>query len=111
MTDIVRWLITVFFLSILLTWCLLNRAAVPFDWSPFHDPVTIPLLLVILISTLFGFLWGATIVWLNSLPEKSEHKKLQRTLDKLTKKLESSEETKITENSSGLLSRLLNPNK
>lgn len=75
-----RWLVTFISLSLLLTWCFLNRGKVVFDISPVHDSLSVPLFAVILGVSILGFLWGAAIVWLSSAPVRAERRQLKRDL-------------------------------
>ena len=78
MIAFLRWILTVICLSTLLTWCFLNRGDVPFDWSPAHDPVPMPLFGVIVLSAMIGFMWGVLVTWLNAAPERAEKRRLKR---------------------------------
>lgn len=107
MIAVLRWLLTVFSLSILLTWCFLNRSDVPFDWSPTHDPITMPLFGVILLSAMLGFIWGVFITWLNAADERAEKRKLRRDVKDLQQKVSHLEQAGIAANPDTVIAGLL----
>lgn len=111
MIGIVRWFLTVICLSTLLTWCFLNRGVVPFDWSPAHDPLQVPLFVVILLVAVVGFLWGALITWLNAAGERGELRRIRREHKEMAKKLADIEQTAAAHNPDAVVDGLLAPPK
>lgn len=107
MIAIVRWFLTVICLSTLLTWCFLNRGVVVFDWSPAHDPVRVPLFVVILVVAVIGFLWGAMITWLNAADERAERRILRREHKDLTQRLQDVERNITLKNPDAVIDGLL----
>lgn len=87
LNALARWLVTFTALSLLLTWCFLNRAPVAFDLSPLHDPVMIPLFATILGSAVLGFVWGAVMTWLASQPARTEARRCAREVRELSRRL------------------------
>ncbi|MCK5384155.1 MAG: LapA family protein [Alphaproteobacteria bacterium] len=69
--------------------CGLNLQVVDVTYSPFHDPIQLPLYAIGLVFALFGVLFGAFSVWLNNSPLRKElrlFKKRVRTLKKELKR-------------------------
>lgn len=104
---IARWLLTVISLSLLLTWCFLNRIDVAFDWSPAQGPVTMPLFGVILLSAVLGFIWGVLITWLNAADDRAEKRQLRRDLKNLERKVTDLEHAGLAANPDAVIAGLL----
>ncbi len=79
MSALVKFLVTIFFVFIILWLAIFNRSAVEFSVYPFVlDALSVPLAIIILVCVLIGFIWGALIVWLNSGKTRSEARRLRR---------------------------------
>jgi uncharacterized integral membrane protein len=107
MIAIFRWILTVICLATLLTWCFLNRGDVPFDWSPAHDPIAMPLFGVIMLSAMMGFIWGALVVWLNAAPERRAHRQLKRDANDMAQKIAAFEQADVARNPDAVIAGLL----
>lgn len=84
MSALVKFLVTFFFVVIILWLAIFNRSAVEFSVYPFVlDALSVPLAIIILGSVLIGFIWGALIVWLNGGKTRSEARRLRREVKNL----------------------------
>ncbi len=62
-----------------------NRQVVDVIYSPIHDPVSLPLYLIVLGLTALGFILGGIFVWMSMghlRKTKRQQKKLIKTLEK-----------------------------
>lgn len=103
----IRWLLTVICLSTLLTWALLNRSDVLFDFSPVHDPVKVPIYALIMVTALIGFLWGTLITWLHATTDRLERRLLRREVGVLEKKVAELESAALLANPNAAISGLI----
>lgn len=87
MNTLGKFIITIFFVAILLWLTFANRDAISLVWSPVHDAASVPVAVLILAATVFGFIWGALIVWLNSAPLRRDRKRKARDVARLEKEL------------------------
>ena len=85
--TIFKFLVTLFFVTILLWLAFANRESVPVTWSPLHDPASVPVAVIILIAIVAGFIWGSLIVWLNSAPVRRDRRAKSRDITRLEKEL------------------------
>lgn len=67
---------------------VMNRERVPFLWSPVHDPVILPLYLIMLGAVGFGFLFGGMVVWLNMGPLRQKKRDQKQEIKTLETKIE-----------------------
>lgn len=86
-----RW-IAGFVMAVLVSaFAVMNREDVSFVWSPVHDPVQVPMYLVVLGALVAGFLFGGFVVWVSGSKvrrEKRLQKKEIKNLEKHIVKLE-----------------------
>ncbi len=92
MTGLLRGLLALVVTVIITVFAALNRFDVSIAWNPLDVEQThdVPLYLVALGATLFGFIAGALMVWLNMSPlrkQKRQQKKEIKTLEKEMTKL------------------------
>lgn len=106
-----HWLITFFFLTVILTLSLLNTARVPFDLSPFDPPVAMPLAVIILLAAVLGFVWGMGITWLHGWGARRDIRRLKRDLERTEKKRTDLEQAGLREHPETVISALLPPQK
>lgn len=84
MSALVKFLVTIFFVVIILWLAIFNRGAVEFSVYPLVlDSLSVPLAIIILGCVLIGFIWGALIVWLNGGKARSEARRLRREVKSL----------------------------
>lgn len=90
--DLLRWIIGGVVTIVLAVLAVLNRAHTDFFWSPIHDPVSLPIYIIILFAAAGGFVFGTIITWMYMAPlrklkraQKQEIKTLEREVDKLNK--------------------------
>jgi len=100
---IIRWIIGASVVVSLTWFCVLNRDIIPLKWSPLQDSIDIPLYSLILGCTIFGFLLGGLIVWINNSPlrktkrtQKKKIKTLEQELNAINTTLESTTPMTIT---------------
>ncbi len=83
----VRYIIGFALAALLAAFAIANRQSVEVAWSPFHDPLHIPLYLVVLVLMAFGFVFGAAMVWLNTLPLRLAARRQKKQMNALEKQL------------------------
>jgi uncharacterized integral membrane protein len=84
MSALVKFLVTFFFVAIILWLSVFNRAAIEFSVYPLLlNSLSIPLAIIMLGCVLIGFIWGALIVWLNGGKTRSEARRLRREVKNL----------------------------
>jgi uncharacterized integral membrane protein len=83
MLTLIRWIISLVVAVAAVLFALGNRADVSFVWSPFHDPVTLPLFLPVLAALIVGFIAGGTLVWLNAHPVRAARRRQRKEIEKL----------------------------
>jgi len=84
MSALVKFLVTFFFVAIILWLAIFNRSAVEFSAYPLVlDSLSVPLAIIILGCVLLGFIWGALIGWLNGGKTRSEARHLRREVKQL----------------------------
>lgn len=59
---------------------LLNRNDISLTYSPFHPPVSLPFYALLLGIFAFGFIVGATVVWMNAQSDRKKKNKEAKTL-------------------------------
>lgn len=78
--SFIRGLISAFIAILAVLFALANRQKVDLSWSPFHEPVSLPLFAVGLGGLLIGFVAGALILWLGSVGVRLEARRQRRKL-------------------------------
>lgn len=68
-----------------------NRDDVAFIWSPFHDPVQLPVFAPVLVAMLAGFMAGGFFVWVNGAPVRAERRRARKQIAKLEEELREAE--------------------
>jgi uncharacterized integral membrane protein len=82
-SSLLKILFTVSFVVILFWFILINRASVPVSFAPLWGDFSLPFGGVIFLSVLFGFIWGALIVWFNGASIRNDYRKKKKELKKL----------------------------
>lgn len=67
--------------------CGLNIQSVEVTYSPFHDPVSVPLYAVVLGFAFFDVLFGSFSTWLNTAPLRKERRQYKKQVRSMKKKL------------------------
>ncbi len=80
---LVKFFLTILFVSLIFWISVLNRSEVSVSFSPFIDTLFIPMPLIILGSITVGFLWGSIIVWLNGTSTRSDVRRLRKEIKAL----------------------------
>ena len=83
--SLIKSLFTFILVLLIAGFCILNAQSIESEWSPVHNAITLPLYAIILGSLLFGFLIGATALWMNSgtlRKAKRQQTKQIKTLEK-----------------------------
>jgi uncharacterized integral membrane protein len=57
------WILTLPFLAATLIFALYNNESVSVTYSPFRDPLSLPVYVPVLFAIGFGFLFGAIMTW------------------------------------------------
>lgn len=88
MINIIRGLVG-FIISIILTaFALFNRQTVEVFYSPVHDPLSLPLYLIVLGFLALGFVIGGFVVWINAGHTRKLTRQQRRQITALGKELE-----------------------
>lgn len=87
--SFIRWIIGFVVAVALSAFAVYNRHSVDIVWSPVHEPAQLPLYLVVLGLTAFGFVLGGSIVWVSAAPTRRLKRQQKREIKNLEKKLES----------------------
>lgn len=87
MSALGKFLVTIFFVGIVLILAIPNRDEVAFALPNSTEATRVSLALVILASVLVGFLWGAAIAWLNAGDARSEARRLRKEVKTLEQKI------------------------
>ena len=86
MTALVKFLVTVFFVVVLLWMSIINRESFEFSIYPFFPiDISLPLPFIMMLCVFIGFVWGGLIVWLNGGRTRSEVRKLRREVKNFEK--------------------------
>lgn len=99
---LIRSLIGLTIAAFAIGFAIANRQDVSVIYSPIHDPLTLPLYLIVLSLTAIGFILGGAFVWLSmgSLRQtKRQQKKLIKSLEKELKAVNENAETPKTPSS------------
>ena len=96
MNTLFKFIITIFFVAVLLWLTFANRDAISLVWSPVHDAASVPVAVLILAATVFGFIWGALIVWLNTAALRRDRKRKAKDVARLEKELNAATLTPAT---------------
>lgn len=76
------------FALLLVAFAVFNRQNVAFVYSPFHDPLELPLYLIALGLMGIGFIAGGAAVWLNMAGLRRARRQQRKTIKALEKELE-----------------------
>lgn len=93
--GLLRWIPGFFLATLAVLFAVNNREAVIVHWSPMHDPLTLPLYIVVLGLTAIGFITGGLITWLNMLPLRFELRKEKKRAREFEERLEKEIEKNI----------------
>lgn len=79
-------------LSILVTvaavlFAIVNRDMAPFVFSPFHEPLSLPVSFIALGGVAVGFLIGGLVVWFNGAEIRKERRLQKKLMKELEKEL------------------------
>ena len=107
MLALLHWLLTFFFLAVILTLSLLNTAVVPFDVTPFDPPIALSLSAIVLGAAGVGFLWGMAITWLQGFDLRRENRRLRRELGRSERTRTDLEQAGIREHPETVIAALL----
>jgi len=95
MVSILRTLLGLIFIAPVAVFCGLNIQNVSVIYSPFHDPIDLPLYAVGLGLALFGVLFGAFSTWLNAAPMRKERRSLIKRAKYLQRELKRSQKDAV----------------
>ena len=86
--DLLRAIIGFFIAIIAITFAVMNRHHIDVSWSPFHDPVSLPLFAACLGIGALGFLLGAIVCWMYGGHVRRAKRQQKRHIKALEKELE-----------------------
>lgn len=72
----------------LAAFAIFNRDPIQFTYSPAHDPLTMPLYIILLGGLLGGFIMGAIAAWMSEGKNRREKRKLKKQVKTLEKQLD-----------------------
>lgn len=87
MTALFKFLVTVPFVAALLWIVFANRDSISFTWNPLQETSQVPVAVIILVTAVAGFIWGALIVWLNGAPARRAYRHKKKEVTRLEKEL------------------------
>jgi uncharacterized integral membrane protein len=87
MGALLKIIITLPFAAALLWVSFANRDSLEFTWSPLHDPLSVPVAVLVLGATIMGFIWGGLIVWLNEANNRRDRRLQRKDISRLEKEL------------------------
>ncbi len=91
MSIIAKIFITIIFVAPLLWMTFSNPVAVEFSAPPVVDTIELPLPIIMLACVVVGFLWGASIVWLNGASARGEVRRQRREIKALEQEVSKKE--------------------
>ena len=83
MSGFFKIVLTLVFAAVLFWMILVNREAVGLSFEPFLNSFPVPLAIVIFAAVIFGFVWGAMVVWLNEGKTRAECRKQRKEIQRL----------------------------
>lgn len=87
MGALLKFIVTIPFLTLLFWLSFANRDSVMVTWSPVHEPASVAVAVLLLAAVAIGFFWGAVMTWLNYAPLRRVHRQNKKTVSKLEKEL------------------------
>lgn len=93
MMSLIRGIAGFILAALLTAFAIFNRQNVEVSFSPVHEPLSLPLYLVVLGMFAGGFLIGGFIVWVNAGSTRKLTRKQRKQLKALEKELEHIKET------------------
>ena len=79
--------LTFIFIIVIAGFCILNAQDIEIEWSPVHDPVTLPLYAIALGALGSGFILGAATLWFNSHNTRKTKRQQTKHIKNLEKEL------------------------
>ena len=83
------WILTLPFAVVIVVFSVRNIANMAIDPWPFGPVVTWPTYLVVLLAVLFGFFFGAAIMWLSGHDSRREARRQRAEVRRLSREIES----------------------
>ncbi|HNQ91386.1 MAG TPA: LapA family protein [Alphaproteobacteria bacterium] len=83
MSGFFKIVLTFLFAAILFWIILVNRGPVAFSLDPLWNADHLPMATIIFAAVVFGFLWGALVVWLNGAKVRSQCRQQKKEIQKL----------------------------
>ncbi len=78
MATLGKFLVTLLFVGSIVWVSVGNRVGVDFSLYPVVEGISVPLPMLLLGAMITGFIWGATIVWLNGAGTRKELRRLRK---------------------------------
>jgi uncharacterized integral membrane protein len=87
MATLGKILVTIFFVGVLVWVSFVNRAAAGFSLPPYLETIQLSVALIILGGIIFGFIWGAAIMWFNGAVTRDEVRRQRAEIKRLEQEL------------------------
>ena len=91
---LLKWILTLPFIVGAVLFALANPQIIDLQWTPFNQPITLPLYFIVLFFLAMGFFMGAFMAWIGMSKTrqerrqfKKENKQLERDINDANKKL------------------------
>lgn len=88
MIGFFRWIVGLVITVVIAVFAVMNRDSVPLQWSPVHDPASVPAYIAILGAMAFGFVLGGLVVWMNMSKLRSAKRQQKREIVTLQQEVE-----------------------
>lgn len=88
MLHVIRWIVAIPFIGACVYLALSNRQSIDFSYSPLHDPVTLPLYYVLLLTLAIGFVLGAVLTWAYGAKGRKVRREQKKTIKTMQKELD-----------------------
>lgn len=85
--SLIRFLLGFCIAVVLASFAVFNRHTAAFFWSPSHLPIEVPLYLIVLTFTAFGFVLGVLTLWINMARNRHIQRKQRKQIRTLEKEL------------------------
>jgi uncharacterized integral membrane protein len=72
--------VTLVMAGLLLWVCLFNHQSVDITLPPFEKTLSLSVPVIIFLSLITGFIWGALMIWLNLINRPNDKDKFKKTL-------------------------------
>tara|TARA_R110002072_G_scaffold77949_2_gene181202 strand:- start:44 stop:379 length:336 start_codon:yes stop_codon:yes gene_type:complete len=92
---ILRWVIGLLITIAISAFAVMNDEMVLITFSPVHEPISLPVYLIVLGFMAFGFIFGSIVTWLNGAKLRKTRRKQKKEIRILEKEVERLKEDKF----------------